>query len=314
MVVAAEVLLVVALVALNLYLWIRPGHDDGAHSGATSTGASVAASDATPAAGSVGSGSPDSATTGPAGTTTTATTATQSATDSSTAGATTSSSGPAPTASSVPGAAPAPVVSPAIALKAAGRLVAVVDTSQGMADQLGAVKDGLTELAKQAPDGVALGLITYGANGIEAVVTPEPLDANRRTNFVSAVEALTTTAKPDRPLLDGLVLAYQYALAGPPGTDPAPIVMAITNGGRTQGSDLQTFAVFAQAESAKRARSATPSFIGLTPGADVPLLTRTAAAAGGGKVVSVSGANRLRDAILDLPAPRPASSIAGSSS
>ena len=304
LVVAAEVLLVVALVALNLYLWIRPGRDDGAGSGATNTGA--ATSEAT-AVTSPAASDPSAATS--------STTAGAHSTSPAAAGpAPSPATTPTPSPSAVPTAPPSSAGSPANALKSAGRLVAVVDLSPAMAGQLDAVKAGLAELARQAPDGVALGLVTYGGTGVQAVVSPAPLDATRRTGFVTAVNALTTTASPERPLFDGLVLAYQYALAGPPGTDPAPMLMAITNGGRTTGADLQTFAVFAKAESAKRARSVTPRFIGITPGADVPLLTQSAAAVGGGQVVAVTGPDRLRNAILDLPAPRSAPSTAGSPS
>lgn len=282
--------MVVALVALNLYLWIRPGHDSAAPpagAAATSAAATGATSTATPAAGATTSppvtGGPSA---GPS------------------SGAT--SPGPAPG-----GGAPTVRSEPGPALRAAGRLIAVVDTSAAMESQLGSVKDGLVELFRKAPDGVTVGLIAYSPAGVQVVSPPARLDGGRRDALVTAVQGLTTTPGAGRPLFDALVLGYQYSLAGPPGTDPAPILMAVTNGGRDGGADLQTFTLFASTEAAKRARAAAPVFVAITPGADVPLLNQVAAEVGG-TVLPAATPGAVRDAILALPSPRPQSPTTGS--
>ena len=285
MVVAAEVLLVVGLVALNVYLWVRPAGRDAARIDAPATAV------ATPLA----SGATTAAT--PAPTATSASPASPASTPSRTTPATT-----APTSSRASASSAAPAVDVAAALKKAGRLVVVVDTSAGMTPHLDAVKAGLTDLVRQAPDGVSLGLVTYSPEGINVAAEPAAMDAGRRDALTRTVGGLTTKPGADRPLFDALVLAYQHVLAGNPGADPAPILMTITDGGRQGGTDLQTFLTFARAESAKRARPADPVFIAISPGADVPLLTQVAAELGG-KVVVADTDDRIRAAILDLPTP-----------
>lgn len=190
-------------------------------------------------------------------------------------------------------------------LTRAGRLVVVADSSSSMDRHLAAIKAGLAELFRQAPDGVAIGLITYSAGGVKVLADPVPLDHDARTKLLEAVNGLTSTPGTARPIFDALTLSYQHVLAGAPGRDPAPILMAITDGGRSGGSDLQTFVTFAKAESAKRARAATSRFIGITPGADVSLLSQVVAAVGG-KVATADTDDRLRAAILDLPGSSPA--------
>ena len=278
----------VALVALNLYLWLRPGHDAASTpAGAAATGATSTAS---PAAGATAGPVPG----GPSGTAT---------------GARPSTAPPTPT----PRAETATVRSdPAQALRAAGRLIVVVDTSAAMETQLGSVKDGLVELFRKAPDGVTVGLIAYSPAGVQVVSAPARVDAGRRDALVTAVQGLTTTPGAGRPLFDALVLGYQYSLAGPPGTDPAPILMTITNGGRDGGADLPTFTLFAKTEAAKRARAAAPVFVAITPGADVPLLEQVADEVGG-TVLPAASPGAVRDAIVALPLPRPQSPTPGSS-
>lgn len=302
LVVGAELLLVVALVALNLYLWLRPGRDatsETAVAGATATSVASTAAGAdasTPAGGSVPTDTTTTATTAATTDSTGTTTSPATGASSGTTAAAPSTAAPATTAASGPAGA-------AAALTAAGRLVLVVDTSDGMADELPAVKDGLRDLLRQAPDGVTVGLLTYAADGAHVAAAPATLDAGRRDDLLRLVDGLSTST-PDRPLFDTLVLGYQYALAGQPGAEPAPILLVVTNGGSTKGADLQTFELFARSEAAKRARAATPRFVAISPGADVPLLTRAATDLGG-TVVPAQGPDRIRGAITDLPTPAP---------
>jgi len=281
-VVAAEVLLVIALIALNLYLWVRPGRgDDVASAESTASGAT---SVATPAGGSASATEPSTASA------TTSATASMSA-SSATTSAATSTAAPAPST---------PIPDPTTALRAAGRLVVVVDSSASMAAHLPTVKDSLTELFRQVPDGVTVGLTTYSPAGVAVLVPAEPVNGDRREQLVKAVQGLTTTAGTNRPVFDALTLSYQHVLAGQPGSDPAPILMAITDGGRSGGADLATFVTFAKAETAKRARSATPRFVGITPGADMTLLNQVVDAVGG-RAVAAGTPSQLHDAILTLP-------------
>ncbi|MBW3085428.1 hypothetical protein KEM60_01628 [Austwickia sp. TVS 96-490-7B] len=183
-----------------------------------------------------------------------------------------------------------------VALKHAGRIVFVVDTSNGMGPWLDAAKDGVSSLVATLPDEVSAGLITYSSSGANVGTPIAPANAGQRGQLSDAMRSLKAGGGPG-PLPDALLLGYQNAVnnAAP---NTAPLVVVITASGMASGTDISTLTSFIQADASNRVTAARVVALAGT-GADRAPLDK-AASTTHGRVDAVKDADELRTAIRDV--------------